>query len=69
MGRTSLWMGDRLMKITLKTKDNTMEFKNVWEVQDNGQSELVIIYPDHSCKRFKENKIESVYIELETKEE
>ena len=57
------------MKIMLKTKDNTMEFKNVWEIQDNGQSELVIIYPDHSCKRFKENKIEAVYIELETKEE
>ena len=69
MGRTSLWMGDKLMKIMLKTKDNTMEFKNVWEIQDNGQSELVIIYPDPSCKRFKENKIESVYIELETKEE
>ncbi len=69
MGRTPLWMGDRLMKITLKTKDNTLEFKNVWEIQDNGQSELVIKHHDHSCKRFKENKIESVYIELETKEE
>lgn len=57
------------MKITLKTKDNTIEFKNVWEIQDNGQSELVIKHHDHSCKRFKENKIESVYIELETKEE
>ena len=56
------------MKVTLKTKDNTIEFKNVWEIQDNGQSELVVKHYDYSCERFEESKINSVYIELESKE-
>ena len=57
------------MKITLKTKENTFhEFKNVWEIQDNGQAELVIKHHDHACKRFEESMIEAVTIELENKE-
>jgi hypothetical protein len=57
------------MKITLKIKDNIIEFKNVWEIQDNGQAELVIKHYDYSCKRFKENEISSINVELENKDE
>ena len=26
--------------------------KNIWEIQDNGKNELVLVKHDHLCKRF-----------------
>lgn len=56
------------MKITLKIKDNIIGFKDVWEIQDNGQAELVIKHYDYSCERFKESEISSINVELENLE-
>lgn len=60
------------MNIVLTTRKGHItevkEIKNVWEIQDNGHSELVIKHHDHSCRRFKESEIDKISISLENKE-
>ena len=37
-------------------------FKNVWEVQDNGNKQLTIKYHNHLCHNYKVEEIESIKI-------
>lgn len=55
--------------ISKTEKGNQVSFnayKDVWELQDNGHSELVIKFHNHECVRINEDEIIDIEVELWT---
>lgn len=40
-------------------------YDNIWEIQDNGDNEIVLKKHDHSCIRINKEEISKINVELE----
>lgn len=50
------------MDLKIKRNEGCDYFANVWEVQDNGHSEIVLKFHNHECVRIPKDDIDSIEI-------